>query len=94
MLRELYANFLPGFLDSVGKTLVGRDARMVWLGELERDVLQYRLMHKGYRRFFPPRGGIDRFRAQGLDPESVFWDSGYRRLATKLFVSRVFLPQL
>lgn len=93
-LKELYAKFLPGFLDSSGKTLMGHDARMVWLEELERDVLQYRLMHKGYRRFFPPVGGIDRFKAKGLDPESVFWDSGYRRLATKLFVSRVFLPQL
>ncbi|MBI2030671.1 nucleotidyltransferase domain-containing protein [Candidatus Kaiserbacteria bacterium] len=93
-LRDLYARFLPGFLDSSSKTLMGHEARMVWLEELERDVLQYRLMHKGYRRFFPPAGGIDRFKAKGLDPESVFWDSGYRRLATKLFVSRVFLPQL
>ena len=93
MLEELYTKLLPGFLYSAGKTFEGRDVRTLCLEEMEREVLQYRLMHKGYRRFFPPQGGIDAG-AKGLDPASVFWDSGYRRLATKLFISRVFLPQL
>ena len=92
-VRGLYTKLLPGFLYSVGKTFMGRDIRTLRLEELEHEVLQYRLMHKGYRRFFPPAGGIGRG-AKGLDPESAFWDSGYRRLATKLFVERVFLPQL
>jgi len=92
--RELYAKLLPGFLHSEGKTVEGRDARTLWLCEIEREVLQYRLMHKGYRRFFPVEGGIDAPGAEKLDPQSAFWDSGYRRLATKLFVARIFLPQL
>ena len=93
-LKELYAKLLPGFLYSTGKTFMERDIRTLSLEEIEREVLQYRLMHKGYRRFFPPQGGINYSGAERLDPTSCFWDSGYRRLATKLFVSRVFLPQL
>jgi hypothetical protein len=27
-----------------------------------------------------------------VDYESAFWDPGYRRVATQIFVSRVFLP--
>jgi hypothetical protein len=92
-LRELYTKLLPGFFYSKGKAFLGQDIRSLWLEEMEREVLQYRLMHKGYRRFFAPSGAV-RTDATGLDPQSVFWDSGYRRLATKLFVDRVFLPQL
>lgn len=92
-LAELYAKLLAGFLHPKDATYHGRALREFWLEELEREVLQYRLMHKGYRRFFPPIGGVDA-RAQGLDPVSTFWDSGYRRLATTLFISRVFLPRL
>jgi hypothetical protein len=94
VLREIYAKLLPGFIFSEGKTIEGGDARTAWLGGMEREVLQYRLMHKGYRRLYPEQGGIRGSRAEGLDPQSAFWDSGYRRVATKLFVSRVFLPQL
>jgi len=93
-MKELYAKLLPGFLRPSDKTFDGRDIRTILLGEMEREVLQYRLMHKGYRHFFPLEGGIDAPGAEGLNPESVFWDSGYRRLATKLFIARVFLPQL
>jgi predicted nucleotidyltransferase len=93
-LRDLYQKLLPGFLYSRRRTYEGHDARALWLSNIEREVLQYRLMHKGYQRFFPPAGGIDITGAVQLDPQSTFWDSGYRRLATELFVSRVFLPQL
>jgi hypothetical protein len=92
-IRELYAKLLPGFLNLKGKQFEGRDVRKLCLDEMEREVLQYRLMHKGYQRFFPPVGGIDAS-AKNLDPASMFWDSGYRRLATKLYVGRVFLPQI
>lgn len=64
------------------------------LGQLELDTLQYRLMHKGYRKYYPnfkreDCGGLDL-----IDWESDYWDSGYRRIATLLFISRVFLPDL
>ncbi|MDO8526698.1 MAG: nucleotidyltransferase domain-containing protein, partial [Deltaproteobacteria bacterium] len=93
-IRELYTKLLPGFIYSTGKKFEDYDARDLWLDEMEREVLQYRLMHKGYKRLFPEEGGIRTEHAKGMDPQSSFWDSGYRRLATKLFITRVFLPQL
>ena len=41
-----------------------------------------------------------RYKKQGtknsdlIDWKSDYWDPGYRRIATKLFLSRVFLPDL
>ncbi|MBI4118491.1 MAG: hypothetical protein HY455_03085 [Parcubacteria group bacterium] len=93
-VRELYTRLLPGFLRSIDKMSDGRSIRTFWLDEMEREVLQYRLLHKGYGRFFPRRLGKVNQGSIGPNPESTFWDSGYRRLATKLFISRVFLPQL
>jgi hypothetical protein len=68
--------------------------RRRWLEDMERSALQYRLMHRGYSRFFPPRGGLGAGAPKGLDPQSTFWDSGFRRLATKTFARKVFLPKL
>lgn len=93
-IHELYAKLLPRFIYSKGITFEDHDARSIWLDEMEREVLQYRLMHKGYKRLYPEQGGIHDKHADGLDWQSSFWDSGYRRLATKLFITRVFLPQL
>lgn len=64
------------------------------LERLEIDSLQYRLMHKGYDRFFPPCGGLNAPHSADIDGQSLFYDSGYRQLAARLFLSRVFLPQL
>lgn len=94
IIRELYTKLLPGFIYSQGKTFEGHDLRKIWLDEMEREVLQYRLMHKGYKRFYSEQGGISREHSEALGPESSFWDSGYRRVATKLFITKVFLPQL
>lgn len=93
-ISELYEKLLPGFIYSKGLTFEGYDKRKIWLGEMEREVLQYRLMHKGYKRLYPEEGGIDTEHSRGLDIEGSFWDSGFRRVATKLFISRIFLPQL
>lgn len=70
-----------------------RNVRAQQLSAIEREVLQYRLMHKGYSRLFPIVSCVPP-QAIMLDPKSAFWDSGYRHLATRLFLSRVFLPQL
>jgi hypothetical protein len=61
---------------------------------MERDTLQYRLMHKGYERFFPAYGGMKTPHGDRIDGESIFWDSGYRDAAIKLFANRVFLPKI
>jgi len=69
------------------------EVRFQFLRQLELDVLQCRLMHKGYRRFYPSRKDEGPANAHLIDWNSDYWDSGYRRVATQLFLSRVFLPK-
>lgn len=88
-IRELRNKLLTPYLFETDKKI-----RSIYLEELESDTLQYRLMHKGYEKFYPPCGGIHTSHRGGIDGESIFWDSGYRQLATKLFVKRVFLPKI
>lgn len=56
------------------------EKRRIWLEEMERDTLQYRLLHRGYERYNVPTRS------------SIFWDEGYREVASKLYSSHVFLP--
>lgn len=93
-VAELRAKILPAYFCDDGNRVHGREARGLGLEELERDTLQYRLMHRGYEQFYPPFGGINTPHADSIDGQSTFWDSGYRQLATKLYASRVFLPKL
>lgn len=93
-IRELREKLLVPYLSETKKIIHGRNARGLYLEELERDTLQYRLMHRGYEQFFPRRGGLNAPHGDQVDGESMFWDSGYRQTATKLFVSRVFLPKV
>lgn len=75
----------------------GRDHeayRLQLLGQLELDIIQYRLMHKGYRKYFPNEREEGTPHASAIDWESDYWDPGFRRVATQLFLSRVFLPDL
>jgi predicted nucleotidyltransferase len=90
-IRELFARLLVPYLYGAGERIHGCNARRIYLEEMERDTLLYRLMHKGYEQFFPRFGGDEDY-ANRVDGESMFWDSGYRWLATRLFVNRVFLP--
>lgn len=60
---------------------------------LEIDLLQYRLLHKGYQRFMRGYNSL----AKGypnLDGDCPFYDEGYRKIATELFAKYVFIPQL
>lgn len=59
-----------------------KNARRVWLAEMERDFLQFRLLHRGYEAYHTPK------------QDDVFWDDGYRMIASKLYASRVFMPQV
>lgn len=93
-IQELQQKTLSPYFLKTEKQILGEDARRVYLEELERDSLQYRLMHKGYERFNPPYGGINKKNRNRIGGNSMFFDSGYRQLATKLFASRVFLPQV
>lgn len=86
---KIYKELLPSYL-----TGESEDQRKYWLRQIEREVLQYRLMHKGYSRVFPRVGGIDTEHSDLIDGKSVFLDPGFRRVASKLFISQVFLPDL
>ncbi len=63
------------------KYLSGNTDRSIWFKQMERDAIQYRLLHSGYERFFPKQSDL-----------GTFYDPGFRRLATKIFLKRVFLP--
>jgi hypothetical protein len=91
LLSELYRSLLFPYLNPTDKTINGQSLREFWLEEMERDALQYRLMHKGYHRFNPERRTTC-IPDSIVDARGAFWDSGYRRLATKLFLKKVFLP--
>lgn len=68
--------------------------RHVALRRLEQDTLQYRLLHKGYQRHYPVRADDELIAVDGIDSRSTFWDSGYRKLATRLFAEKVRLPKI
>ncbi|MFA5069803.1 MAG: nucleotidyltransferase domain-containing protein [Patescibacteria group bacterium] len=93
-IRELREKLLVPYMNDQKKAIHGREARGLYLEEMERDTLQYRLMHKGYEQFNPSFGGIKTPHADLIDGQSAFWDSGYRQTATKLFASRVFIPKI
>ena len=66
---------LQPYIDSCDKKL-----RRVWLENMERDVLQYRLLHHGYES------------CCAVASDNVFMDDGYRWLAAKLYASNVLVP--
>lgn len=61
---------------------------------MEHSLIQYRLMHKGYKEKNLEQGGIDSVYKDEIDGNSMFYDSGFRRMATKIYLEKVFLPQL
>lgn len=65
--------------------------RNLWAESLEHDIIQYRLLHKGYARLFPKQ--IPSTLPGVVDAESTFWDSGFRRLATLLYIKKVMVPK-
>lgn len=85
-MRELHEQLLAPYLAS------NERERAIRLEDIERGTLQYRLMHRGYERFYPTKETQPA--SEEMDGTSAFWDPGYRRLATKLFIKKVFLPKL
>ncbi len=93
-IHDLWHRLLPSYLNPRGKKVLGTPARSIWASEMERDALQYRLMHSGYWRFHPEQKSVGFRDSLRIDSHSAFWDPGYRRLAAILFLKRVFLPDL
>ncbi|HEY8885937.1 MAG TPA: hypothetical protein VIM31_00330 [Candidatus Microsaccharimonas sp.] len=90
-IRSLRKQLLLPYFKSSSHQTFGRGDRALYLERMEQDLLQYRLMHKGYERQYPR---VSQPRKKSLDGDSMFWDAGYRRLATELFIEKVFLPKI
>lgn len=93
-VEKLRVDILRNYLDIPGFGESKERRRQQLLGQLELDILQYRLMHKGYRRIYPVEERETPEHADLIDYASDFWDRGYRRVATKLYLSRVYLPDI
>lgn len=56
-----------------------QEMRYMWMRDMERDLLQYRLLHNGYSLYEPCN-------------KNVYWDEGYRITASKLYAGHVIIP--
>lgn len=91
--RMLHARLLSSYFTAPNTLIDDRPTYVRWLEEVERDSLQYRLLHKGFERYFPIQSPMNTTHGNVIDGQSAFYDPRYRRIATELFIRRVFLPQ-
>lgn len=92
-IRELQSRLYPSYFKD--GYLEGTDMPLqpAYLKRIEDDVLLYRLLHRGYAHQFPTRGLHVPY-AERIDGKGVFYDAGYRQLAMRLFIEKVFLPTI
>jgi hypothetical protein len=90
--KKLRQRLMRMYLESEHKLVANRDARGVWLKDIEHNILQYRLMHKGYASHMPPETTKKKPHHFSIDGESMFYDEGYRKVAFDLYLKKVFLP--
>lgn len=65
-----------------------------WVMErLEQDLLEYRLLHKGYPRLYPD-ANPEYKKYISMDGQSAFYERGYRIIATKIFANSIFMPRI
>ena len=93
-ITTLQHDLLVPYLSNPTATLDGKPLRERWLEEMERDSILYRLLHKGFERYYPIRSPFTTVNGSAIDGASVFYDGTFRRIATKLFLTRVFFPNL
>lgn len=66
--------------------------RGLMLERLESDLLQYRLLHKGFSRVTGRRIFSTSKNGKTIDGDCPFYSEDYRRIATMLFAKYVLLP--
>ncbi|MDO4611991.1 MAG: hypothetical protein Q4B29_00810 [Candidatus Saccharibacteria bacterium] len=64
------------------------------LNRLEMDLLQFRLMHKGFPYVYGEKLSEATKKFKDIDGASAFYDAYYRQVATKLYAKYVFIPQV
>lgn len=86
-VRMLQTAILPKYFSDT-------ENRSYYLKLMEGDSLRYRLLHKGFARHNEINSAIAGLpHTDEIDGKSAFYDEAYRRLATRLFFERVFLPK-
>lgn len=93
-VRKLTRVILGKYLDLTRFHGQKDEVRMHFLRRLEMDTIQYRLLHKGYRLFHPQTTRPSGKHESLIDGQSDFYDPGFRRIATLIFLNRVFLPDM
>ncbi len=93
-LTDVQHDLLTPFLFNPTIIQDEKPVRERWLEEMERDSILYRLLHKGYERYYPVCSPFNTERSNEVDGRSAFYDPMFRRIATLLFLTRVFFPDL
>ena len=93
-MKKIYGDLSRRYLDLSRFGNQKQEARRILLRQIELDILQYRLMHKGFRKIYPRMDRSPLKNGELIDWKSDFWDQGYRKIATLLFLNKVFLPDL
>lgn len=68
------------------------ETRQRCLNRMEMDLLQFRLMHKGFPAAHPRDCSIETRMFDSIDGASAFYDDRYRIIATELFIKYLWLP--
>ena len=78
---------------NVSKLYYNRKDKWVLLERLETDLIQYRLLHKGFSRVTGKKEFITS-QYKDMDGDCPFYDDEYRKIATKIFAKYVYMPEL
>ncbi len=92
-IRDMQSRLFPQYFAEQQYGETNMPLQPAYRKRIEKDVLLYRLLHRGYAHQFPVRGQ-DIPCAELIDGSGVFYDSGYRQLATQLFIEKVFVPTI
>lgn len=92
--NKLAADLLKKYLDLDRFGEQKDEIRRELLRQIELDVTQYRIMHKGYESVYAPQKREEIANGEKIDWKSMFWDQKFREIATILFIKKVFLPDL
>ena len=69
---------------------MSKEERRLCIERLESDLLQYRLLHKGFSRFVGKSSYWTGCYPE-IDGDCPFYDDGYRRIATMLYAKYVYI---
>lgn len=86
-ILELQRTILPIYFQTSNETI-----RRQTIERLEHDLLEYRLMHKGFARFYPD-SNPEYKKYTAMDGQSTFYETNYRIVASKIYANSIFLPR-